>query len=170
MMLILGRIFQIEALGRDKLVDLIDSRILSELQKDSSGSIAELAEKVGTSTSACHRRVKSLEAAGLIAGYSALLDPQRLGLKLQVFVEITLVSQSREAMDRFEEAVGTFTDILECHLMSGSADYILRIAARDLEQFDRIHRECLSRLPGVSAMRSSFAIRTIKRWQGYPAS
>jgi Lrp/AsnC family leucine-responsive transcriptional regulator len=150
-------------------VDQIDSRILSELQRDSSGSIADLAEKVGTSTSACHRRVKSLEAAGMIAGYSALLDPHKLGLKLQVFVEITLVSQSREAMDRFEEAVGTFADILECHLMSGSADYILRIAAHDLEQFDRIHRECLSRLPGVSAMRSSFAIRTIKRWQGYPA-
>lgn len=105
----------------------------------------------------------------MIAGYSALLDPHKLGLKLQVFVEITLVSQSREAMDRFEEAVGTFADILECHLMSGSADYILRIAAHDLEQFDRIHRECLSRLPGVSAMRSSFAIRTNKRWQGYPA-
>jgi DNA-binding Lrp family transcriptional regulator len=71
-------------------------------------------------------------------------------------------------MDRFERAVGDFGDILECHLMSGNADYILRIAARDLEQFDRIHRECLSRLPGVSAMRSSFAIRTIKPWHGYP--
>lgn len=149
-------------------MDQIDCRILGALQQDSSRSIADLAERVGTSTSACHRRIKSLEAAGLIAGYSAVLDPHRLGLKLQVFVEITLTSQSREAMDRFEEAVGRFDDILECHLMSGTADYILRIAARDLEQFDRIHRECLSRLPGVSAMRSSFAIRTIKRWQGYP--
>jgi Transcriptional regulators len=150
-------------------VDRIDNRILAELQRDSSGSIADLAERVGTSPSACHRRVKSLEAAGLIAGYSAVLDPQRLGLKLQVFVEITLVSQSREAMDSFERVVGAFDDILECHLMSGDADYILRIAARDLEHFDHIHRDCLSRLPGVSAMRSSFAIRTIKRWQGYPA-
>lgn len=149
-------------------MDQIDRRLLSALQADSSRSIADLAERVGASTSACHRRVKSLEAAGLITGYAAVLDARRLGLKLQVFVEINLTSQSREAMDRFEQAVGTFDDILECHLMSGSADYILRIAARDLDQFDRIHRECLSRLPGVSAMRSSFAIRTIKRWQGYP--
>lgn len=149
-------------------MDQIDRRILAALQSDSSCSIADLGERVGASTSACHRRIKSLEAAGLITGYAAVLDARRLGLKLQVFVEITLTSQSREAMDRFEQAVGTFDDILECHLMSGSADYILRIAARDLDQFDHIHRECLSRLPGVSAMRSSFAIRTIKRWQGYP--
>ncbi len=149
-------------------MDIIDQQIIQALQADSSRSIAELAELVGASTSACHRRIKSLEAAGLIVGYSAVLDPHRLGLSLQAFVEITLNSQSRDAMDRFEQAVGDFDDILECHLMSGNADYILRIAARDLEQFDRIHRECLARLPGVSSMRSSFAIRTIKRWRGYP--
>ncbi|MBC2667918.1 Lrp/AsnC family transcriptional regulator [Novosphingobium piscinae] len=149
-------------------MDQIDRSLLRALQHDSSRSLAELAEQVGASTSACHRRIRSLEAAGLITGYSAVLDPRRLGLTLQVFVEITLTSQSREAMDQFERAVGDFDDILECHLMSGSADYILRIAAHDLEQFDRIHRECLARLPGVSAMRSSFAIRTIKPWRGYP--
>jgi len=149
-------------------MDQIDRSLVHALQNDSSRSIAELAEQAGTSTSGCHRRIKSLEAAGLIVGYSAVLDPYRLGLKLQAFVEITLNSQSREAMDRFEQAVGDFDDILECHLMSGNADYILRIAATDLEQFDRIHRECLARLPGVSSMRSSFSIRTIKRWRGYP--
>lgn len=149
-------------------MDTIDRQLIQALQADSSRSIAELAELVGASTSACHRRIKSLEAAGLIVSYSAVLDPHRLGLSLQAFVEITLNSQSRDAMDRFEQAVGDFDDILECHLMSGNADYILRIAARDLEQFDRIHRECLARLPGVSSMRSSFAIRTIKRWRGYP--
>lgn len=149
-------------------MDIIDRQLIQALQADSSRSIAELAELVGASTSACHRRIKSLEAAGLIVGYSAVLDPHRLGLSLQAFVEITLNSQSRDAMDRFEQAVGDFDDILECHLMSGNADYILRIAARDLEQFDHIHRECLARLPGVSSMRSSFAIRTIKRWRGYP--
>ncbi|WP_428028064.1 Lrp/AsnC family transcriptional regulator [Altererythrobacter sp.] len=149
-------------------MDHIDRSILKALQLDSSRSIAELAEFVGASSSSCHRRIKSLEAAGLIVGYSALLDPHRLGLKLQAFVEITLESQSRSAMESFEEAVSGFDDILECHLTSGNADYILRIAAQDLEQFDRIHRECLARLPGVSAMRSSFAIRTIKQWKGYP--
>lgn len=149
-------------------MDRNDTIILEALQRDSSRSIAELAEIAGVSPSACHRRIKSLEATGVINGYAAQIDPQRLGLKLQAFVEITLTSQSRDAMDRFEQAVGDFEDILECHLMSGSADYILRIAAPDLEQFDQIHRNCLSRLPGVSAMRSSFAIRTIKRWRGYP--
>ncbi|MEP6869720.1 MAG: Lrp/AsnC family transcriptional regulator, partial [Novosphingobium sp.] len=128
-------------------MDQIDRALVHALQNDSSRSIAELAEQVGTSTSGCHRRIKSLEAAGLIIGYTAVLDPHRLGLKLQAFVEITLNNQSREAMDRFEHAVGDFDDILECHLMSGNADYVLRIAARDLEQFDQIHRECLSRLP-----------------------
>lgn len=149
-------------------MDKSDLRILRALQEDSSKSIAELAELTGVSASACHRRIKSLEAAGFISGYMAQLDPQSLGLKLQAFVEITLTSQSREAMDRFEQSVLEFDDILECHLMSGNADYILRISAKDLEQFDAIHRDCLSRLPGVSAMRSSFAIRTIKRWRGYP--
>ncbi|WP_164155656.1 Lrp/AsnC family transcriptional regulator [Sandarakinorhabdus rubra] len=149
-------------------MDRQDQLILKALQRDSTAAIADLASRLGLSTSACHRRIKQLEADGLIAGYRAQLDPTRLGLKLEAFVEITLTSQSREAMDRFEEAVAGFDDILECHLMSGSADYILRVAAHDLEQFDTIHRNCLARLPGVSAMRSSFAIRTIKRWGGYP--
>ncbi|MWV26889.1 Lrp/AsnC family transcriptional regulator [Aurantiacibacter rhizosphaerae] len=149
-------------------MDAIDQSILRALQSDSSRSIAELAEIVGASTSSCHRRIKSLESAGFIAGYSAVLDPQRLGLKLHAFVEITLESQSRGAMESFEKAVCGFDDILECHLTTGQADYILRLAAHDLEQFDRVHRECLSLLPGVSAMRSSFAIRTIKQWRGYP--
>jgi Lrp/AsnC family transcriptional regulator, leucine-responsive regulatory protein len=149
-------------------MDRADIALLDALQRDSSRSIAELAEAAGMSSSACHRRVKALEASGAIAGYAAQLDPQRLGLKLLAFVEITLTSQSREAMDRFEAAVGDYDDILDCHLMSGSADYLLRVAAADLEQYDRIHRDCLARLPGVSAMRSAFAIRRIKRWRGYP--
>jgi DNA-binding Lrp family transcriptional regulator len=149
-------------------MDRADLALLDALQRDSSRSIAELAESSGMSSSACHRRIKALEASGAIAGYAAQLDPQRLGLKLLAFVEITLTSQSREAMDRFEAAVGDYDDILDCHLMSGQADYLLRVAAADLEQYDRIHRDCLARLPGVSAMRSAFAIRRIKRWRGYP--
>jgi len=120
------------------------------------------------SSSACHRRIKALEASGVITGYAAQIDAPKLGLKLQAFVEITLTSQSREAMDRFEDAVRDMDEVLDCHLMSGNADYLLRVAATDLEQYDRIHRDCLARLPGVSAMRSAFAIRRIKRWKGYP--
>ena len=147
-----------------------DARLLSALQRDSSKSVAQLAETVGMSPSACHRRIHALEDQGLIAGYAARLDPQRLGLHLLALVEITLTGQSREVMDRFEAAVGDYEDVLECHLMSGRADYFLRVAARDLAHFDRIHRDCLSRLPGVSTMHTSFTIRQIKRWNGYPVS
>ena len=141
--------------------------MIKALQQDSSRSIAELAEQVGLSASACHRRVRALEAAGVFAGYSARIDPRALGLRLHAVVEITLTSQSREAMDRFEAAVLDYEEILDCSLMSGGADYILRLAAADLDQFDHIHRDCLARLPGVSSMRSAFAIRRIKQWQGY---
>ncbi len=149
-------------------MDRADFALLEVLQADSARSIAELAEKVALSPSACHRRIKALEQAGAVAGYSARLDPRALGLTVEVFVEITLTSQSREAMDRFERAVGDFDDILECHLMSGTADYLLRVAAADLGHYDAIHRDCLARLPGVSAMRSSFSLRRIKQMRGYP--
>jgi DNA-binding Lrp family transcriptional regulator len=149
-------------------VDRNDVLILEALQKDSSRSIAELAELADVSPSACHRRIKALETSGVITGYGAQVDPQKLGLKMQAFVEITLTSQSREAMERFERAVADFDEILDCHLMAGHADYLLRVAARDLDQYDRIHRDCLAALPGVSSMRSAFAIRRIKRWSGYP--
>lgn len=149
-------------------MDRIDGRILALLQEDSARSIAELADLAGISSSACHRRIKALEERGVIAGYAARLDPHALGLKLQVYVEITLNSQSEDSMERFEQAAAGFDDILECRLMAGVADYLLRVAARDLEHFDQIHRACLSRLPGVSSMRSSFVIRTTKGWAGYP--
>lgn len=149
-------------------MDRADIALLEALQADSALSIAELADKVALSASACHRRIKALEQSGIIAGYGARLDPRKLGLAVEVFVEITLTSQSREAMDRFERAVCDFDDILECHLMSGTADYMLRVAAADLGHYDSIHRDCLARLPGVSAMRSSFSLRRIKQLQGYP--
>jgi len=151
-------------------MDRADVKLLEALQGDSTQSIAQLAERAALSPSACHRRIRALEQAGIIAGYGARLDPHRLGLNLVIFVEITLTSQSREAMDRFEDAVRSFDDILECNLMSGNADYLLRVAASDLAQYDSIHRDCLARLPGVSSMRSSFSIRNIKSWQGYPIS
>ncbi|MCT2399249.1 Lrp/AsnC family transcriptional regulator [Novosphingobium mangrovi (ex Huang et al. 2023)] len=148
-------------------MDRADRALLEALQADSSRSIAELAGCVNLSPSACHRRIKALEEQGLILGYAARVDPRRLGLAVEVFVEITLNSQSREAMDRFERAVCDFDDILECHLMSGTSDYLLRVAAADLDHYDRIHRDCLARLPGVSAMKTSFSLRRIKRFAGY---
>ncbi|MFZ9396316.1 MAG: Lrp/AsnC family transcriptional regulator [Erythrobacter sp.] len=149
-------------------MDKADAKLLDALQRDSTQSIATLAEHAALSPSACHRRIRALEQSGIITGYGARLDPQRLGLSLEVFVEITLTGQSDAVMGRFEAAVQEFDDILECHLMSGASDYLLRVAATDLKQFDTIHRECLARLPGVASMRSSFQIRSIKRWTGYP--
>ncbi|MBO9725579.1 Lrp/AsnC family transcriptional regulator [Novosphingobium sp.] len=148
-------------------MDRADRALLEALQADSSRSIADLAALVNLSPSACHRRIRALEEQGLILGYAARVDAKRLGLSVEVFVEITLTSQSREAMERFERAVGDFDDILECHLMSGAADYQLRVAAADLDHYDRIHRDCLARLPGVSSMRTSFSLRRIKRFEGY---
>ncbi|MFZ2997458.1 Lrp/AsnC family transcriptional regulator [Sphingobium sp.] len=148
-------------------MDRFDIAIIEALQSDSRRSMAELGEKVGLSASACHRRVKALEDGGAIAGYAARLDPVALGLDLLAFVEISLTSQSREAMDRFERAVADFPEILECHLMAGHADYLLRVAAADLNGFDAVHRDCLARLPGVSAIRTSFAIRRIRDLRGY---
>lgn len=149
-------------------MDKADIALVSALQRDSSRPISDLAEGVALSPSACHRRIRALEETGVILGYAARVDPRKIGLAVEVFVEITLTSQSREAMDKFERSVGDFDDILECHLMSGGADYLLRVAAADLDQYDRIHRDCLARLPGVSAMRSSFSLRRIKRFAGYP--
>lgn len=151
-------------------MDRADRALLSALQADSSRSLADLAALVHLSPSACHRRVRALEEQGLILGYAARVDARRLGLSVEVFVEITLTSQSREAMERFERAVGDFDDILECHLMSGSADYLLRVAAVDLDHYDRVHRDCLARLPGVSSMKTSFSLRRIKRFEGYAVS
>lgn len=149
-------------------MDKFDAKILRELQTDSNIAVAELADRIGLSTSACHRRVKLLEAAGLIAGYSARVNPKALGLDLEVFVDITLTSQSRESMIAFEEAVQLYDEILECVLTTGTADYLLRIAAKDVADYDNIHRNCLARLPGVSGMQTSFALRSIKAWRGYP--
>ncbi len=149
-------------------MDATDTRILRALQRDSSRPVAELAADLGLSASACHRRIKTLETSGVIAGYSARLSRRKLGFSLLVFVEITLRSQERSVLEAFEAAVRASSDILECYLTSGQADYTLRVAARDMDDYDRIHRDCLAALPDVSAMHTTFALRPIKFWQGYP--
>ena len=146
----------------------VDRKILREVQLDCGRSIAEIAERVAMSTSAYHRRVKALERDGSILGYTAAVNPRSLGLRLQGFVEIKLGDQSQQSMDRFEEAARSFSEILSCHLLSGDADYLLRVAAEDLEHFDRIHRSCLAKLPGVASIKTSFSIREVKAWSGYP--
>lgn len=144
-------------------LDPTDRRILSVLQRDGRISNADLSEAVNLSASACHRRVQRLEAEGYIDHYTALLDARRMGRPTTVFVEITLQGQADEVLDAFEREVSKVPDLLECHLMAGSADYLLKIVARDTDDFARIHRQYLSRLPGVAQMQSSFALRTVLR-------
>lgn len=142
-------------------LDPTDCRILRVLQKNGRMTHAELAERVNLSPSACHRRVQRLEAAGVIRDYVARLDLRALGRSTVVFVEIKLAGQSDDVLDAFEREVARVPDVLECHLMAGSADYLLKIVAADTEDFARIHRRYLSRLPGVTQMQSSFALRTV---------
>ena len=142
-------------------LDATDRRILGVLQKDCRVTNAELSDRVNLSPSACHRRVQRLEEDGIIAGYVALLNARRMGKPTTVFVEITLQSQAEDLLDAFEREVARIPDILECHLMAGTADYLIKIMAEDTEDFARIHRQFLSRLPGVRQMQSSFALRTV---------
>jgi len=149
-------------------LDPTDIRILAVLQKRGRISNADLSEAVNLTPSACHRRVQRLESDGYIRDYVALLDPRKLGVPTTVFVEITLQGQADEVLDAFEKAVARIPDVLECHLMAGSADYILKVVAENTEDFARIHRQHLARLPGVAQMQSSFALRTVFKTTALP--
>lgn len=149
-------------------LDSVDRRILRALQRTGRISNAELSEKVNLSPSACHRRVQRLEAEGFIKNYVALLDARKLKCPTTVFVEITLSGQADEVLDAFEREVARVPDVLECHLMAGTADYVLKVVAQDTEDFARIHRQYLARLPGVQGMQSSFALRTVFKTTALP--
>lgn len=150
------------------MLDAIDRKLLVALQKRGRMSNADLSEQVNLSPSACHRRVQRLEADGYIRDYVALLDDRKIGVPTTVFVEITLQGQADEVLDAFEKSVARIPDVLECHLMAGSADYLLKVVAEDTEDFARIHRQYLARLPGVGQMQSSFALRTVFKTTALP--
>ncbi len=149
-------------------LDSIDQRILGVLQKQGRISNADLAERINLSASACHRRVQQLESAGYIRDYVALVDPRKVGRQTTVFVEITLSGQTDDVLEAFEKAVARVPDVLECHLMAGTADYMLKVVARDTEDFASIHRRSLATLPGVQQMRSNFALRTVFKTTALP--
>ncbi len=142
-------------------LDRIDREILGLLQSDGRLTNAALAEQVHLSPSACLRRVQRLEREGVIAGYAAVLDPAALGRATSVFVEVSLNSQREDALDAFERAVRECPDIAECHLMSGGSDYLLRVAVENTQEYERVHKQHLSRLPFVARIRSSFALRAV---------
>ncbi len=153
---------------QDMQIDSTDRRILVILQRQGRMSNADVAERVNLSASACHRRIQRLEAEGYIKDYVALLDPRKLQKPTTVFVEITLSGQADEILDSFEKAVARVPDVLECHLMAGSADYLLKVVADSTEDYARIHRQSLARLPGVAQMQSLFALRTVFKTTALP--
>lgn len=148
------------------MLDKIDHSIVSALQEDGRISNVQLAEKIGLSPSACLRRVQILEDRGIITGYAAMIDAAALGRSTHIIVAITLERQSEDYLSQFEQAVADCPDVMECYLMAGDADYVLRLQARDAADYERIHKEHLSRLPGVARIQSSFALRQVVRRNG----
>lgn len=148
----------------DKFSDLdsFDRELMKVLRHNARATSAELGEAVGLSPSAAHRRVKILEQKGVITGYRAMIAESVQGKQGTVFVHITLQDQRRETFEKFEKAVLASDVVEECHLMSGDADYILRIVLRDSTSYEDVHRDVLSTMPGVSKLVSLFSIRTVK--------
>lgn len=149
--------------------DKIDISILNALQSDGNLSNVELADQVGLSESACLRRVKNLETKGVITHYAAHLDEKKLGLPGTVFVRVSLESQRENQLLAFEEAVRHVPEVMECYLMSGEVDYIVRVVVKDAPDYERVHHT-LTNLPGVDRVHSSFALRTILRRTKLPLS
>ena len=144
-------------------LDRLDRAILHELQRDGRLSNVALAARVNLSESACLRRVKILEEHKVIDRYATLLNQSAVGLPDSVFVEISMTREQQEDLDAFEQAVRQLPEVLECYLMSGEYDYLLRVVVANTADYERIHREYLTRLPGVARLRSSFALRTITK-------
>ncbi|MFK5979128.1 MAG: Lrp/AsnC family transcriptional regulator [Rhizobiaceae bacterium] len=142
-------------------LDAIDISILKELQVNARISNIELAERVGLSASACSRRLDQLEKSGTIEGYQAVISNEILGQTVTAIIHITLSGQSEAHLAEFEAAVRKCPHVVACFLMSGEFDYLLRISARDMIEFEDIHKNWLSAMPGVVRIQSSFGMRTV---------
>jgi Lrp/AsnC family transcriptional regulator, leucine-responsive regulatory protein len=149
-------------------LDRVDKSILTELQRDGRLSNRELAERANLSESACLRRVRGLEEAGVIDRYAALVNQAKVGLPGNVFVSITLNRQEQADLAAFEDAVRRVPEVMECYLMTGQQDYLLRVAVSGTADFERLHSQHLTRLPGVARVQSSFALRTVRKTSELP--
>ena len=143
-------------------LDPIDIRILNELQNDSSHSNVELAKRVHLSPSPCLMRVKALKDKGVIRNYVALADPKILGLGLNVFISISLKEQSKEALAQFEQRISEHDEVMECYLMTGDSDYLIRVAVADMDALEKFILEQLTPIPGIEKIRSSFALKQVR--------
>lgn len=149
-------------------LDAIDRKILATLQRDGRISIADLAQQVGLSPSPCLRRVRLLEEAGVIARYVAMVDQQAVGLPVSVFVSIKLESQREEALTKFGKSIERWPEVLECYLMTGPRDYLLRVVVSDLSAYERFLKQKLTKLTGIASIESSFALEQVKYTNSLP--
>lgn len=143
-------------------IDRIDRNILTQLQQDGRITNNDLAQQVGLSPSPCLRRVKALEEAGVIRRYVALVDPAAIDLSVNVFVSVTLERQAEERLEAFEAAVVRWPEVVECYLMTGESDYLLRVVVSDLAAYERFLKDHLTRVPGVASIKSSFALKQVR--------
>jgi len=151
-------------------LDAIDLRILAELQRDGRLTITELGDRVGLSTSPCLRRVRILEESGVISGYVAMVDQAAVGLSINVFASIRLERQREEELERFRASVTQWPEVMECYLMTGTRDYLMRIVVGSLGDYERFIKDKLSRLEGVASIESSFALSRIKHTTVVPVA
>ncbi len=151
-----------------KPCDALDIKILSVLQGNGRASMAEIGERVALSASAVTRRMDSLEKAGVIRSYAALLDHKSVGLKVTAFVTVTLIRQSEEIIDAFEKAVVALPEVAEVHLMAGSTDYLLRVLGSDLEAYEQFLKRKLTRLRGVAHVQTAFSLSSLKAAPSVP--
>ncbi|MDR5762641.1 Lrp/AsnC family transcriptional regulator [Caballeronia sp. LZ035] len=143
-------------------LDRIDIGILNQLQHNARITNAELARAVNLSATPCFNRVRALEKAGLFRQHVTLLDPEALGLSINVFIQVSLEKQVKDALARFEQAISERPEVMECYLMTGDADYLLRVVLPDIAALERFILERLTTLPGVSNIRSSFALKQVR--------
>ncbi|MEE3623839.1 Lrp/AsnC family transcriptional regulator [Nitrospirillum sp. BR 11752] len=153
---------------RTTVLDRIDRAILTRLQEHGRIPNSELAAHVHLSESACLRRVKAMEEAGIISGYTAILDPASCGRPESVFVQVTLEKQTEPYLRAFEEALATCPQVMECYLMSGDSDYLLRVVVAGAADYEALHNRILTRLPGVARVHSSFTLRTVMKRTALP--
>ena len=152
----------------DLQLDSIDWTILGLLQADARMSNVELAKAVGLSPSPCLHRVRALEEAGYISRYVTLLDALRIGLKVSVFIQVTLERQIETALERFETAIRGRPEVMECYLMTGDADYLIRVVVADIQVLEEFILKFLTKLPGVGNIKSSFALKQVKYQTALP--
>jgi Lrp/AsnC family leucine-responsive transcriptional regulator len=142
-------------------LDDIDLKILGQIQNDARLTNVELAEAVGLSPSPCLRRLRRLERDGVIKGYMTFVDQTQVGLPVSVFVSVALKEQSESALEEFEASIAALPEVMECYLMTGASDYLLRVVASDLADYERFLKHHLTRIPAIASIQSSFALKQV---------